>query len=454
MAVDPLGNAVSEEQPRTLAAIADFVDGFLAYETKAANIVRIGDVEGALANTYAAMLFMFLESPDAASRAAPFIARAEAARSADTREQANLAFVRAWADDDIPRALAIGADINAAHQRDLVILKLRQYLHFNAGDFPAMLRDGLDLLPANEDLPYIHGMVAFGYEQCHLLDEAEDAARRALAMKAKEPWAQHALAHVMLTQGRIDEGAAFMEAARPTWTDLNSFMVTHEYWHLALFYLSQGRFEAALALYDDQVWGIDPSYTQDQIGAVALLARLELAGVDVGARWSALAPHLKLRAHDAVLPFLTLHYAYGLARLALPEADMLLATARDRAAYAPTFARATWAEVAVPAMEGLIAHARGKFDEAVEKLGAALPRLSDIGGSHAQRDLFEQIWLDALIRAGRYGVAQQVLEMRRRFDPEGAPLNATLARVYRKLGLEGPAAVAAQRAADTRARWA
>ena len=44
-------------------------------------------------------------------------------------------------------------------------------------------------------------------------------------------------------------------------------------------------------------------YPQDQINAVSLLARLELAGVDVGPRWADVADHLALRLADHVLPF-------------------------------------------------------------------------------------------------------------------------------------------------------
>lgn len=60
---------------------------------------------------------------------------------------------------------------------------------------------------------------AFTYEQCHLLDKAERSAWRALESKSEsraEPWAQHALAHVMLTEKRIDEGAAVLESQRGT----------------------------------------------------------------------------------------------------------------------------------------------------------------------------------------------------------------------------------------------
>lgn len=439
MSTDFLGNTISAGDP---AAIDDFVDGFLSYEARAANILRAAEVspESPLTNAYAAALWMFLEAPGAATKAAPYLARAEGAVGATERERMTTALVRAWSEDDIPRALAIGAELNATHPRDLTALKLRHYLQFNHGDFPGMLNAASGVFDANRDVAQMHGMIAFAYEQCHLLDEAEAASREALRLKVREPWAQHALAHVMLTQGRIGEGAAFLEDAAPMWTGLNSFMLTHQFWHLALFYLSQGKFDEALRLYDQNVWGVDKGYTQDQVGAVSLLARLEIAGVDVGPRWAELAEHLAPRAGDVVLPFLTLQYIYGLARAERPEADALLAAIRAKAG-----ADKVWREVALPAAEGLVAHARGDYDTAVEQLGAALPRLAITGGSHAQRDLFEQIWLDALIHAGRYVAAQQALELRRKMDPDGAVVNAALARVYSKLGLSAQAAQAAAR---------
>lgn len=448
MRTDYLGNPVSATSDTALAAIDDFVDGFLSYETRAADILAAAEAEpsSALLNAYAAALWLLLEAPEAADRAAPYLARARAkASGAHPRERRVVDFVAAWSADDIPGALAIADAILEAWPRDLLILKLRHYHDFNRGDFPAMLRSASRALPAADDVPALHAMLAFAYEQCHLLDEAEAAARRALALKRKEPWAQHALAHVMLTQGRIDEGAAFLEGVRDTWTGLNSFMDTHLWWHLALFYLSQGRFDAALTAYDDHCWAQAKDYSQDQVGAVSLLARLEVAGLDVGERWTDLADYLVVRADDVVQPFLTLQYLYGLARAGRPEADALLAAVRRAALDAPDHVRETWREVALPAAEGLIAHARGDDAAALRGLRAALPRLADIGGSHAQRDLFEQLILSALLRADRLSEAQQALELRRGFDPEGVPLNRALAAVYDRLGLPGEAAKARAR---------
>jgi hypothetical protein len=229
-------------------------------------------------------------------------------------------------------------------------------------------------------------------------------------------------------------------------------MVTHIWWHLALFYLSQGRRGRVLEIYDHHCWGIAKTYSQDQIGAVSLLARMELAGIDVGDRWQDLGDHLAARAHDTVLPFLTLQYLYGLARAGRAEADVLLHSVRLAAELAPAAVREVWQEVALPACEGLHAYASRDFHFAWRHLSTALPRLVEAGGSHAQRDLFEQILLDAAIRSRRFGMAQQALELRRATDQGGVPVNSALVHVYRELGLPALAAQAHARAAATLSR--
>ncbi len=298
-----------------------------------------------------------------------------------------------------------------------------------------MLRIALAALPAAGDVPYLHGMLAFAWEQCHLLEEAEAAARKAIAMRRKEPWAHHALAHVMLTQGRIAEGHAFLEDVGATWTGLNSFMVTHNWWHQALFALELDRHDEVLGLYDRRVWGVAKDYSQDQINAVSLLARLELAGVDVGERWQDVGEYLARRLHDHVLPFLDMQYLYGLARAGRPEADTLMRNMQAHAASAPPHAMQAWQRVCLPASRGLLAHARGEYATAVDELGLALPRLAEIGGSHAQRDLFAQVHLDALIRSGQLNGAQHLLAQQVRSQPESARLKRQAAQVYAALGL-------------------
>ncbi|MBO9648338.1 MAG: tetratricopeptide repeat protein [Variovorax sp.] len=436
---DSLGNPLSLDDPTSLGVVNDFVEGFISCEARAVDVLAAAHDPSPIVQAYCATLHLFAESGDAVTNARPFIERAQAASGrATSREQRYIAAIAAWADGDIARAIALHEEQAREHPRDLASLKLGQYHCFNVGDCPGMLRLALRALPHAGDVPYLHGMAAFGHEQCHRMREAEACARRAIALVRKEPWAHHALAHVMLTEGRLSEGLEFMQSVGDTWVGLNSFMVTHNWWHVALFLIDLGRDADALAIYDEHVWGVVKEYSQDQIGAVSLLARVELAGIDVGDRWQDVGRYLVQRLDDHVLPFLDLQYLYGLARAGRPEADVLLEHIERFAPHAPPSTRNAWQRVCVPAARGLLAHARGDWGTAIEALGEALPRLVEIGGSHAQRDLFEQVYLDALVRKGTgtsLAGAQGILQQQVNRQPESRRLQRQAAAVYARLGL-------------------
>lgn len=437
MLADHLGNPVTLRQADSLARLNDFSEGLLRYEPRAVRLLEIaGDDDSAMVQACAAALQMFAESADARANALPHLRRAEAATcQATPREQRFVAAIAAWVAGDMDRAIALHEEQAALFPRDLVSVKLGQYHLFNRGDAPGMLRIARRVEAAAAEVPQLHGMLAFGWEQCHYLDEAEAAARQAMRLLPGEPWAHHALAHVMLTQGRMLEGQQFMAEMAPHWQGLNSFMLTHNWWHAALFALELEQPEQALRLYDEAVWGVLKSYSQDQINAVSLLARLELAGADVGARWQELAPWLAPRVADHVLPFLDLQYLYGLARAGRPEADTLLA---NLAAHAERSDDPAWGAVALPAARGLLAHARGDHALAVQQMVLALPRLREIGGSHAQRDLFQQIYVDALGRSGQaqhLAEAQHLVQQQARLLPQSRRLARHAGLLAGALGL-------------------
>jgi len=374
---DLLGNEIHVADPASVAAIDDFVGGFIACEARVTSILSAAEHDDSVAvQACAAALHLFAESPEGPVNARPYLERAERSGvPATERERRFLRAVQAWAGNDVASTIGLLDEQVRMHPRDLAALKLAQYLLFNLGDSPGMLRLALAAQLAAADVPYLHGMTAFAYEQCHLLREAERTARRAIAMLHKEPWAHHALAHVMLTEGRVEEGRAFMQEVSVTWLGLNSFMETHNWWHLALFLIEQDAHAAALELYDRHVWGVCKPYSQDQIGAVSLLARLELAGVDVGDRWVDVSVYLAARTHDQVQPFLDMHYLYGLARAGRSEADELLREVEAFAPRAPELTRAAWQRVAVPAC-GSARQGR----QAEEQLHFALGAGAAVGG--------------------------------------------------------------------------
>jgi hypothetical protein len=61
----------------------------------------------------------------------------------------------------------------------------------------------------------------------------------------------------------------------------------------------------------------------------------------------------------------------------------------------------------------------------------------EIGGSHAQRDLFAQIHLDALMHSGQWSAVQQIVQPQWQALPESQRLRGHALRAYAKLGLDG-----------------
>ena len=181
--------------------------------------------------------------------ARPFIERALALES-PVHASANAASsraVRRWVDGDIPRAIALARRAGPRASARPRFAQARAIPPIQSGRCAGHAAPGAGGAAGRRRraLPARHGSRS-RWEQCHLLEQAEAAARRAIEMRRKEPWAHHALAHVMLTQGRIAEGHAFLQDVSTTWTGLNSFMVTHNWWHQALFALELDRADEVL----------------------------------------------------------------------------------------------------------------------------------------------------------------------------------------------------------------
>ncbi|MCS6922292.1 MAG: tetratricopeptide repeat protein, partial [Elioraea sp.] len=68
-------------------------------------------------------------------------------------------------------------------------------------------------------------------------------------------------------------------------------------------------------------------------------------------------------------------------------------------------------------------------------LSPVLPRMHEIGGSHAQRDLFEQILIASLLRTGRLAQAQRMLALRHALNPKVPMTQRLLARVLAAAGV-------------------
>jgi hypothetical protein len=65
---------------------------------------------------------------------------------------------------------------------------------------------------------------------------------------------------------------------------------------------------------------------------------------------------------------------------------------------------------AIPVAEAALAHGEGRYVDAVEAMRPALGGMYRLGGSHAQQDVLEQLFLDAALHAGLKDDVRMVLE--------------------------------------------
>lgn len=426
---DMFGNPLSTQSEQTVDAINRFMESYIGFGTDFAPIFEASDHDPdcAIAAAYAALLGLFMETPDRLDIAGKYYAQAKAAMGKGTeREQLFVSAVLDLCDNKLGGLLKKLRQLVIEYPGDLFGAKLGQNSYFNIGDDKTMLWIADAVIDRHKNCAYAYGMRAFGREQSSMLDLAEEDGRRATEMQRNEAWAHHAVAHVMITQGRHEEGIKWMQDLSNEWEDRNSFMITHNWWHQALFYLELEDFQTPLRLYDEKVWGVDKTYSLDQVNGISLLWRLEQLGVDVGNRWRDISDHVAKRSLVNDQPFFDMHYGYALARGGQIEALERLMTGMEKMAReAPDVTRKSWAEVALPATRGFIAIAEGKFDDAVGWLAQAQPRYQEIGGSHAQRDLFELAWVTSLLEAGKFDDARPTLEARVKFRQD-VPMDARL----------------------------
>ncbi len=373
-----------------VAAIHGFADELVSH----GSITRVifeaiaADPECALAQAYAAALFLTQMTREGYAQAAPRIVAAERhAAVASERERMSIAAIAAWGRGETPTAVRIFRSIVESWPHDLVAAKFCQILELQIGDFAGMVRTSAMAAAVEERAGYALGLHAFALEQVGQAALALRYARRADDLSPdRDPWAQHAIAHALVAMDQPIEARAFLHAAAPGWDRCSSFMLTHNWWHVALLDLHLRHPAGALALYDERVWGVRKGHVQDQINAISLLARLEMRGVASGWRWDDIANHVEARIDDRICDFVDLHLVYALARAERGTAATRLAHALEAQPVAGAVARA------------MIAHACGSYRKVVAELGPVRGSFGTLGGSNIQRELFEAIFTDSVAR--------------------------------------------------------
>jgi hypothetical protein len=354
------------------------------------------------------------------------LAALTAAESLTPREQAHRDAVAAWATGDwVGAARALDA-LLVQWPTDLLALAMGHQLDFFLAD-AAELRDrpGRTLArldPQHPHIGFVRGMQSFGLEESGHYGMAEEVGLAAVAANPDDVWGIHAVAHTFEMQGRVDEGIRFMESRRADWGDGNLFTV-HNWWHLALFYLEQGRHADVLRLYDERIHNADSAGVPlEMLDASALLARLAIDGIDTGGRFGPLASAWEAQLQDE--PWYSFNDFHAVIAFAgagrMADANAVVTRLEKVAANRPDPRRTNLmmtTDVGLPASKAAVAFFEGNDNEVVDLLLPIRRILNRFGGSHAQRDLPARLLVQAAIRAGRHDLAQALLDERLALRP-------------------------------------
>lgn len=406
MAKDARGLDVSNASPEAIEVINDFTARMLRLDQGVEAILTAADrwPETPMLRIYAASLFLFGQTAEATENARQQLGQVPSA-SANEREHGIFQGLLLWADGLHLRAVEAFEEVTRRWPADLLTAKFAEFLYYVLGQqhMGARFRAHMERIePANANDADFLGMAAFASELCGEFAEAESRATRALEIEPRNAWAEHALSHVLIRQGRVAEGRARMETFLPQLEKSMRVVHSHDAWHLALLYLEELEGERMLTIYRDHVWGFAPELVGEQIDAISLLWRAELAGMPMDDRWEEIANHVEHRVHEAFMPFLSAHHVYALARAGRNDAtEKLLATVRERSERDDDEARRVWAKAGRTIVEACAKFGAGDRAAAAEMLEPVMPDMTTIGGSDAQDDLFRQTFLRSLQAAGR-----------------------------------------------------
>ena len=164
------------------------------------------------------------------------------------------------------------------------------------------------------------------------------------------------------------------------------------HWHQALQYIGLGQLDQVLRIYDELL--IDPikdDFYLDVCNSASLLWRLVMLGVDVGDRWQHLHEISSQRVEDDELIFSTLHYLMAPAVLGDEDAMKRCLNNIETWSARPETQSLVCRKVGMTLAEAICQLSRGESEAAARQMASIQPQISQIGGSHTQRHLFEQM---------------------------------------------------------------
>jgi hypothetical protein len=194
----------------------------------------------------------------------------------------------------------------------------------------------------------------------------------------------HVMAHRLLDEERYELGHQLLG----TWLDCNDGAGsdwTHLQWHMAVFEIAVGQWDAAFARFEREIMPVAQSSDDALTDAPAMLWRLWLtAPHDIGLPWEPLRSRAVRNLGKRGCPYVELHCLLALAGARdIETLDEWLRIKRH--------CKDDRTRLLAHLVVGLRAFAASDYALAASALEEVVVRISELGGSHAQNLLFEEI---------------------------------------------------------------
>jgi tetratricopeptide (TPR) repeat protein len=421
---DSHGLPLTTDNPEASAALDRAITAYLKYRTDAGRHLGAAlkaDPSFAMAHVLKGYfgLLAYKQAMVGMVNQALADARAHSA-SVTPREKAHVEALAAWVEGDIERALVVWEGIIAAHPHDVLAFRLHHFNAFWLGQVERMQAAVELVYPQwSRDLPgwaTVLSCRAFAHEEAGNYTLAESSGRAAIEIDPGDLWGAHAIAHVLEMQGRRSEGIGWLKLLEPHWAGANNLM-HHLLWHRAMFHIERREFDEVLTLYDKGFRDLgspltvaQPDMYIDVQNAASMLFRLERHGIDVGERWTELADKAEERIGDCLSAFTLPHWMMALGATGRVEAARRMIEAMGEFGRGNGTVQGLVGRIALPVCEAVLAHRQGNHRQVLERMRPIIRQMYLLGGSHAQQDVLEQLFLDSALKAGSTEDVRLMLE--------------------------------------------
>lgn len=407
---DRYGLALSTQSTAAVEAYVEGVDRLISLNAGADEALGQSiEVDESFALPYAALAILHRFRGDVAEANEAIQRAVGLGVSLSRREQQHLSILERYVNGDAVRTLALAREHLAEFPRDALILSQVPFMtHVVGGDRrPVMVAVIEDLAPAYGDDWWFAGFASLFYQEVDQFERARKLASHSLELAPRNASAVHPLSHVYY---ETDDHASGVDFLRGWLADYECEAPYHSHlsWHLALCELASGHYDRVMDIYEE---AISPAAARNRLSffdASSLLWRFEVYG-------SAAGPLPWTDVRDLGLDLFP--------RPGVPFADAMMALACAGAGDETALARLVdglraqaaaghpvAGSVLLPLVEGVAAFGRADYETAVQKLAPlAEVEIARIGGTNAQREVFEDTLLEAHLRASQFDRAEALL---------------------------------------------